>query len=107
MSNLIFVGFFRYEQEINKRNDAENEFVILKKVHNLVSLYIKVMTDMLFKVKKNNNSLYCNTDCLQDVDAGYLTKMELGDIVSALRDEIMFLRAVYDEVQSNTNIYSM
>lgn len=29
---FITVGLFRYEQEINRRNDAENEFVILKKV---------------------------------------------------------------------------
>lgn len=61
---------------------------------------------MLFKVKKNN-LLNCNTDCLQDVDAGYLSKMDLGDMVSALEEEIMLLRAVYDEVQSNKNIYSM
>lgn len=30
---VITVGCFRYEQEINKRNDAENEFVMIKKVH--------------------------------------------------------------------------
>lgn len=29
---FITMGCFRYEQEINKRNDAENEFVLLKKV---------------------------------------------------------------------------
>lgn len=29
---FITVGCFRFEQEINKRNDAENEFVLLKKV---------------------------------------------------------------------------
>lgn len=28
----IFMVCLRYEQEINKRNDAENEFVMLKKV---------------------------------------------------------------------------
>lgn len=32
MSKLVFVGCFRYENEINKRTDAENEFVMLKKV---------------------------------------------------------------------------
>lgn len=32
MSNLITMGCFRYEQEVNKRNDAENEFVMIKKV---------------------------------------------------------------------------
>lgn len=30
--NLRFVGCFRYEQEINRRNDVENDFVLLKKV---------------------------------------------------------------------------
>lgn len=32
LSNLASVCYFRYEQEINKRNDGENEFVLLKKV---------------------------------------------------------------------------
>lgn len=32
LSNLTSVCFFRYEQEINKRNEGENEFVMLKKV---------------------------------------------------------------------------
>ncbi|XP_026224063.1 keratin, type II cytoskeletal 8-like [Anabas testudineus] len=53
----------KYEQESNKRNNAEMEFVMLKK----------------------------------DVDIGYLSKMNLHDMVSALSSEIMFFRAVYDE----------
>lgn len=32
MSDVMSVGRFRYECEINKRNDFENEFVMLKKV---------------------------------------------------------------------------
>lgn len=32
MYNLTNVYYFRYEQEIHKRNDGENEFVMLKKV---------------------------------------------------------------------------
>lgn len=32
MNNLTNVCYFRYEQEIHKRNDGENEFVMLKKV---------------------------------------------------------------------------
>ncbi|XP_044207626.1 keratin, type II cytoskeletal 8-like [Thunnus albacares] len=51
----------KYEQEINKRNDAENEFVMLKK----------------------------------DVDAGYLSKVELQDRVSYTNDEFNFLKALY------------
>ncbi|XP_035511773.1 keratin, type II cytoskeletal 8-like [Morone saxatilis] len=52
----------KYEDEINKRNDAENEFVMLKK----------------------------------DVDAGYMSKVDLDDMVSALSNELNFLKAVYD-----------
>ncbi|XP_030280016.1 intermediate filament protein ON3-like [Sparus aurata] len=52
----------KYEGEINKRNDAENEFVLLKK----------------------------------DVDAGYLTKVDLDDRVFAVGEEFNFLTALYD-----------
>lgn len=31
-SNVTNACYFRYEQEIHKRNDGENEFVMLKKV---------------------------------------------------------------------------
>ncbi|XP_070694041.1 intermediate filament protein ON3-like isoform X1 [Pempheris klunzingeri] len=52
----------KYEDEINKRASAENEFVLLKK----------------------------------DVDAAYMTKVELEARADALQDEINFLRAVYE-----------
>ncbi|XP_036960807.1 intermediate filament protein ON3-like isoform X2 [Acanthopagrus latus] len=52
----------KYEGEINKRNDAENEFVLLKK----------------------------------DVDAGYLSKVDLDDRVFAVNEELNFLKALYD-----------
>ncbi|KAI3357623.1 hypothetical protein L3Q82_016031, partial [Scortum barcoo] len=52
----------KYEQEINKRTDAENEFVMLKK----------------------------------DVDAGYLSKVDLEERVSAISEELNFLRALFD-----------
>ncbi|XP_022594877.1 keratin, type II cytoskeletal 8-like [Seriola dumerili] len=52
----------KYEHEINKRNEAENEFVMLKK----------------------------------DVDAGYLSKVNLDDSVAAITDEYNFLKALYD-----------
>lgn len=32
VSNLTNVCYSRYEEEIHKRNDGENEFVMLKKV---------------------------------------------------------------------------
>uniref|UniRef100_A0A667YIK1 Si:dkey-222n6.2 n=1 Tax=Myripristis murdjan TaxID=586833 RepID=A0A667YIK1_9TELE len=52
----------KYEEEINKRNMAENEFVVLKK----------------------------------DVDAGYLSKVDLEDKVAGIADELNFLRSLYD-----------
>uniref|UniRef100_A0A8C4PKV2 IF rod domain-containing protein n=1 Tax=Equus asinus asinus TaxID=83772 RepID=A0A8C4PKV2_EQUAS len=66
----------RYEEEINKRMAAENDFVILKK----------------------------------DVDAAYMTKVELEAKVQSVTDEINFLRALYDElsqVQADTSDTSM
>lgn len=53
----------KFEKEINKRNDEENEFVLLKK----------------------------------DVDASYMSKMDLEDRVSIINDEFNFLKALYDE----------
>uniref|UniRef100_A0A2K6ENC9 Keratin 4 n=1 Tax=Propithecus coquereli TaxID=379532 RepID=A0A2K6ENC9_PROCO len=52
----------KYEEEINKRTAAENDFVVLKK----------------------------------DVDAAYMTKVELEAKVDSLNDEINFLRVLYD-----------
>nr|XP_020770529.1 keratin, type II cytoskeletal 5-like [Odocoileus virginianus texanus] len=52
----------KYEEEINRRTAAENEFVVLKK----------------------------------DVDAAYMSKVELEAKVEALMDEINFLRSFYE-----------
>nr|XP_012618615.1 keratin, type II cytoskeletal 4 isoform X1 [Microcebus murinus] len=52
----------KYEEEINKRTAAENDFVVLKK----------------------------------DVDAAYMTKVELEAKVDGLNDEINFLKVLYD-----------
>lgn len=61
----------KYEDEINKRNDVENEFVLLKK----------------------------------DVDAGYLSKVELDDKVVSMDEELNFFKNLYDaeirELQEN------
>ncbi|XP_027632467.1 keratin, type II cytoskeletal 2 oral [Tupaia chinensis] len=63
----------RYEEEINKRTAAENDFVVLKK----------------------------------DVDAAYMTKVELEAKVMSVTDEINFLKALYDaelsQMQSDTS----
>ncbi|XP_039111033.1 keratin, type II cytoskeletal 3-like [Hyaena hyaena] len=56
----------RYEEEINKRTAAENDFVVLKK----------------------------------DVDATYMTKVELEAKVENVTDEINFLKALYDAEMS-------
>ncbi|XP_074536883.1 intermediate filament protein ON3-like [Halichoeres trimaculatus] len=52
----------KYESEISKRTDGENEFVLLKK----------------------------------DVDAGYLSRVDLEDKVSFISDEFNFLKSLYD-----------
>nr|XP_023423397.1 keratin, type II cytoskeletal 73 isoform X2 [Cavia porcellus] len=52
----------RYEEEINKRTTAENEFVVLKK----------------------------------DVDAAYMSKVELQTKVDALEGEIKFFKCLYE-----------
>ncbi|EHA97987.1 Keratin, type II cytoskeletal 73 [Heterocephalus glaber] len=52
----------RYEEEINKRTTAENEFVVLKK----------------------------------DVDAAYMSKVELQAKVDALEGEIKFFKCLYE-----------
>ncbi|KAF7473355.1 hypothetical protein GHT09_015999 [Marmota monax] len=63
----------KYEDEINKRTTAENDFVVLKK----------------------------------DVDAAYMTKVELEAKVDGLNDEINFLRVLYDaelsQIQSHVS----
>ncbi|KGL84002.1 Keratin, type II cytoskeletal 75, partial [Tinamus guttatus] len=62
MQDLVEDFKNKYEEEINRRTAAENEFVVLKK----------------------------------DVDAAYMTKVELEAKVDALTDELNFLRALYD-----------
>ncbi|XP_074791115.1 keratin, type II cytoskeletal 75-like isoform X2 [Natator depressus] len=59
----------KYEDEINRRTAAENEFVVLKK----------------------------------DVDAAYMTKIELEAKVDELMDEINFLRILYDAELAQLN----
>ncbi|XP_014641989.1 PREDICTED: keratin, type II cytoskeletal 73-like [Ceratotherium simum simum] len=67
----------RYEEEINKRTTAENEFVVLKK----------------------------------DVDAAYMSKVELQAKVDALHGEINFLKCLYEreiaQIQSHISHMSV
>ncbi|XP_069735116.1 keratin, type II cytoskeletal cochleal [Phaenicophaeus curvirostris] len=62
MQDLVEDFKTKYEDEINKRTTAENEFVVLKK----------------------------------DVDAAYMSKVELEAKVDGLTDEINFLRSLYE-----------
>lgn len=39
--------------------------------------------------------MYC---LLQDVDMGYVSKLELEDLLSSLSEEFNFLKAIYDAV---------
>ncbi|KAB1269969.1 Keratin; type II cytoskeletal 5, partial [Camelus dromedarius] len=70
-------GRLWYEEEINRRTAVENEFVVLKKPR---------------KGGTQSDSMFC----AQDVDAAYMSKVELEAKVEALMDEINFLRAFYD-----------
>ncbi|XP_075409401.1 keratin, type II cytoskeletal 3-like [Tenrec ecaudatus] len=73
MEDLVEDFKKKYEEEINKRTAAENDFVVLKK----------------------------------DVDATYMTKVELEAKVESLTDEIKFLQALYNaelsQMQSDTS----
>lgn len=114
MSNLKNVCYFRYEQEIHKRNDGENEFVMLKKVGWATvtafdwfaayyqDLFSPVDSSYTLNVYINENdivrSLQKYSHWLQDVDTGYLSKVELEDKVSSIQDEFNFYKAFYDSV---------
>ncbi|KAL7989784.1 hypothetical protein Chor_012450, partial [Crotalus horridus] len=60
----------KYEDEINKRTGAENEFVVLKKIIDLFAVL--------------------------DVDGAYMNKTELVSKSDSLNDEIEFLKALFE-----------
>ena len=120
--NLVSVGCFRYEGEINKRNDAENEFVLLKKVKYAVLMAIidyrslvRLSSEMFVPTLTTFTVLSALSPLItfnaklrkvcsfftywpQDVDAGYLSKVDLDDRVFAVNEELNFLKALYDTV---------
>lgn len=55
---FLTVGCFRYEQEINRRNDAETEFVMLKKVWNAAEWAVKLKA-----VQTRTKKIYCSDNC--------------------------------------------
>lgn len=85
----------RYEDEINNRAAAENEFVILKKV----GKYWDDLINICISISKSRGYKNC-AFCFQDVDAAYMNKVELEAKVDALQDEINFLRAVFEAVRT-------
>lgn len=107
---------FRYEQEINKRNDAENEFVMLKKVQ--YADYDRYLFSECVHEEwcvqrpfKHCYKHWCKKQhvlrkfmfllTLQDVDSGYLDKVNLDESVTSLADELKFLKALYDTVHKH------
>lgn len=102
----------RYEDEINKRTAAENEFVTLKKVRGGVRLQAPGRRESCISVSlqehwgkpemghwERGTPLTPGSWPLpQDVDAAYMNKVELQAKVDGLTDEINFLRAFYDAV---------
>ncbi|XP_054227993.1 keratin, type II cytoskeletal 7 isoform X5 [Homo sapiens] len=100
----------KYEDEINRRTAAENEFVVLKKVsgkdrleegclktygtkdHRILSPEQPMGTSGqgLPELSKRKSA----QPVLWDVDAAYMSKVELEAKVDALNDEINFLRTL-------------
>ena len=90
------MSLFRYEDEINKRAAAENEFVLLKKVG--MDEQDNWGSSIRLTFKWFNQCDVWNYS-LQDVDGAYMNKVELEAKVDALQDEINFLRAIYETVR--------
>lgn len=63
---------------------------------------------MLINTVSHGNS--CSSSLLllplQDVDAAYMTKVELEAKVDGLNDEINFLRVLYDAVRTPSSLHS-
>ncbi|KAL8163897.1 UNVERIFIED_CONTAM: hypothetical protein K2H54_040413 [Gekko kuhli] len=70
MQNLVEDYKSKYEDEINRRTTAENDFVTLKK----------------------------------DVDGAYMNKVDLEAKADSLRDELCFLKALYQEVSAGERV---
>lgn len=99
----------RYEDEINKRTECENDFVLIKKVcvgvfsaqqqlakfiqvsFGTLCLWIRLLHLILPQLTLSH--------WLQDVDEAYMNKVELEAKLESLTDEINFLRSIYEEVR--------
>jgi len=53
----MYICFYRYEDEINNRHKAENDFVLLKKVRQIWSQKIDNMINVWCKKKKGSSGL--------------------------------------------------
>lgn len=93
----------RYEDEINKRTECENDFVLIKKVSVFfyfiyIDIYIQNYCYSIFLHPSGTKRGCC---WFQDVDEAYMNKVELEAKLESLTDEINFLRSIYEEVQSH------
>ena len=99
--------FNRYEDEINKRTAAENEFVVLKKVSRVAGSGGKVvfifqgagLTWRGARVPGAEPTALLSLSLPQDVDAAYIGQMDLHGTVDYLVEEMDFLRHLYEEVR--------
>lgn len=106
---MFFFLPLRYDDEINKRTECENDFVLIKKVGIIVcSLVCESQTwcsclqihcrHFVPLVRLINCVVSQHFHCLQDVDEAYMNKVELEAKLESLTDEINFLRSIYEEV---------
>lgn len=102
-SRLIFS---RYEDEINRRTECENDFVLIKKVSVCVCVNDHIYACFFYSLahlaaprhpSASNRGCCCR---FQDVDEAYMNKVELEAKLESLTDEINFLRSIYEEVRS-------
>uniref|UniRef100_A0A8I3WWZ3 Keratin, type II cytoskeletal 8 n=1 Tax=Callithrix jacchus TaxID=9483 RepID=A0A8I3WWZ3_CALJA len=92
----------KYEEEINKCTEMENEFVLIKKdVDEAYMNKVGLVEDFKNKYEEEINK--CtemeNEFVLikKDVDEAYMNKVELESRLEGLTDEINFLRQLYEE----------
>ena len=106
--------FSRYEDEINKRNECENNFVLIKKVRSDYFCSLGTEPFLCPWVECAHTSAFCTRGsglhktwhiltsvlfaAVQDTDAAYMIKVELEAKLDALSEEIEFLRQLYDTV---------
>ncbi|XP_035134708.3 keratin, type II cytoskeletal 8-like [Callithrix jacchus] len=82
----------KYEEEINKCTEMENEFVLIKK--DVDEAYMNKYEEEINKCTEMENEFVL---IKKDVDEAYMNKVELESRLEGLTDEINFLRQLYEE----------